>query len=89
MQNRTVCIEMDLVLNNLQRLICHKIQPTNQLSSSRKASALSITNCLVTFNRLKIHRSNMLSHHLIYAFHDQSHTNSDFMNLIQDISYMG
>ena len=27
--NRTICIKMDLVLNNLQRLICHKIQPTN------------------------------------------------------------
>ena len=28
--NRTVCIKMDLVLNNLQWLICHKTQPTNQ-----------------------------------------------------------
>ena len=30
--NRTVfiCIKMHLPLNNLQRLICHKIQPTNQ-----------------------------------------------------------
>ena len=27
--NRTIFIKMDLVLNNLQRLICHKIQPTN------------------------------------------------------------
>ena len=26
----TICIKMDLALNNLQRLICHKIQPTNQ-----------------------------------------------------------
>ena len=25
--NRTICIKMDLALNNLQRLICHKIQP--------------------------------------------------------------
>ena len=24
------CIKIDLALNNLQRLICHKIQPTNQ-----------------------------------------------------------
>ena len=24
----TICIKMDLVLNNLQRLICHKTQPT-------------------------------------------------------------
>ena len=24
------CIKMDLALNNLQRLICHKTQPTNQ-----------------------------------------------------------
>ena len=26
----TICIKMDLALNNLQRLICHIIQPTNQ-----------------------------------------------------------
>ena len=26
----TVCIKMDLALNDLERLICHKIQPTNQ-----------------------------------------------------------
>ena len=25
-----ICIKMDLVLNNLQRLICHKNQPINQ-----------------------------------------------------------
>ena len=25
-----ICIKMDLALNNLQRLICHKNQPTNQ-----------------------------------------------------------
>ena len=29
--NRTICIKMDLALNNLQRLICHKTQPTNQV----------------------------------------------------------
>ena len=27
----TICINMDLALHNLQRLICHKIQPTNQV----------------------------------------------------------
>ena len=27
----TICIKIDLALNNLQRLICHKTQPTNQL----------------------------------------------------------
>ena len=27
--NRTICIKMDLALNNLQRLICHKTQPIN------------------------------------------------------------
>ena len=26
----TICIKTDLALNNLQRLICHKNQPTNQ-----------------------------------------------------------
>ena len=29
--NRTICIKMDLALNNLQRLICHKTQTNNQL----------------------------------------------------------
>ena len=29
--NRTIWIKMDLALNNLQRLICHKTQPTIQL----------------------------------------------------------
>ena len=28
--NRTICIKMDVALNNLQRLICYKIQPTKQ-----------------------------------------------------------
>ena len=28
--NRTFFIKIDLALNNIQRLICHKIQPTNQ-----------------------------------------------------------
>ena len=31
--NRTICIKMDLALNNRQRLICHKTQPTNQIKS--------------------------------------------------------
>ena len=32
-RNRTIFIKMDLALNNLQRLICHKLnQPTNYLS---------------------------------------------------------
>ena len=26
----TICIKIDLALNNLQRLICHKTQQTNQ-----------------------------------------------------------
>ena len=25
-----ICVKMDLALNDLQRLICHKTQPTNQ-----------------------------------------------------------
>ena len=32
-----ICIKMDLALNNLQRLICHKTQPINQLSSNAGA----------------------------------------------------
>ena len=31
---------MDLALNNLQRLICHKTQPTNQPSHSLHISAM-------------------------------------------------
>ena len=31
----TICIKMDLALNNLQRLFCHKIQPTNQLTNQQ------------------------------------------------------
>ena len=30
----TICIKMDSALNNLQRLICHKTQPTNQHNSN-------------------------------------------------------
>ena len=30
MLNRTICIKIDLALNNLQKLICHKTQRTNQ-----------------------------------------------------------
>ena len=38
----TICIKMDLVLNNLQRLICHKTQPTTSLEEQgwRKRSYL-------------------------------------------------
>ena len=36
--NRTICIEMDLALNNQKRLICHKIQPINQPLLSHKPS---------------------------------------------------
>ena len=35
-----VCIKIDLVLNNLQRLICHKTQPTKQPTTSRVTSFL-------------------------------------------------
>ena len=31
-----ICIKMDLALNNLQRLICHKTQTTNQPTSELK-----------------------------------------------------
>ena len=32
--NRTIFIKMDLVLNNLQRLVCHKTQTTKQATRS-------------------------------------------------------
>ena len=31
-----ICIKMDLALNNLQRLICYKTQPTNQPTNQHK-----------------------------------------------------
>ena len=40
--NRTICINMDLVLNNLQQLICHKTQPTNRDHSPKKYTAFRI-----------------------------------------------
>ena len=27
---QTICIKMDLALNNIKRLICHKTEPTNK-----------------------------------------------------------
>ena len=33
--NRIICIKMDLTLNGLQRLICHKTQPTNNQSKHK------------------------------------------------------
>ena len=35
----TICVKMDLALNNLQSLICHKTQPTNH--SVTTATSLS------------------------------------------------
>ena len=37
-----ICIKMDLALNNLHRLICHKTQPTNQSFSIGYLFALSL-----------------------------------------------
>ena len=39
MLNRTVCIKMDLALNNQERLICHKTQ-TNKSNQSYKNAVL-------------------------------------------------
>ena len=36
-----ICIKMDLALNNLQRLICHKAKQTNKHS----AEAVEYTDC--------------------------------------------
>ena len=37
--NRTICIKMNLALNNLQRLICHKTQTKNQPTNREKSLA--------------------------------------------------
>ncbi len=42
--NRTIFIRMDLALNSLQRLICHKTQTTNQSVYSDLSQSLPITN---------------------------------------------
>ena len=34
-----IYIKMDLALNNLQRLICHETQPTNQPTNGWRVSA--------------------------------------------------
>ena len=39
-----ICIKMDLALNNQQRLICHKTQPTNQQSIRLPAIRAQVTN---------------------------------------------
>ena len=41
---RNICIKMDLVLDNLQGLICHKAKPTNQPTNQSIAH-----HCLVLF----------------------------------------
>ena len=44
---------MDLALNDLQRLICHKTQPTNQPSSLLISELLYLTqNVLITVSNL-------------------------------------
>ena len=47
--NRTICIKMDLALNNLQGLICHKTQPTNQKQNSI-SNQHDIKQCIVKIN---------------------------------------
>ena len=48
--NRTICIKIDLALNNLQRLICHKAQPTNQPSKSDLGVIILIINNLQLYH---------------------------------------
>ena len=48
--NRTIFIKMDLALNNLQRLICHK-NPNNQPSDSRLKTQYTQTK----FSSMKLH----------------------------------
>ena len=45
--NRTICMNTDLALNNLQRMICHKTQTSNQL--------LRTHNMQMTLRFLQIH----------------------------------
>ena len=42
-----VCVsEQDSALNNLQRLICHKTQPTNEPTLVQSAGAVEYTDCI-------------------------------------------
>ena len=52
----TICIKMDLALNNLQRLICHKTQPTNQPTNQS-------TNHITQSSRNGVSQSNGLVSH--------------------------
>ena len=45
-------IKMDLALNNLQRLICHKTQPTNQPTNHQVLfDVIQINLCLFLYDR--------------------------------------
>ena len=46
---RSIFIKMDLALNNLQRLICHKTQPTNQPAIQRTIFFFHLLTYLVYF----------------------------------------
>ena len=64
-----ICIKMDLALNNLQRLICHKTQPTNQpIKSIWPPSKFSISHpkCVI-FNGTR--STPYFFHHLLYKIH--------------------
>ena len=51
---------MDLALNNLQRLICHKIQPTNQPTN------LSIYLCVCVYVGVNKRKINSLTKVFVY-----------------------
>ena len=56
--NRTIFIKMDMVLNNLQRLICHKIQTTKQ-------SSILIKRIYIWLNSFKYSYLILISHLII------------------------
>ena len=62
-----IYFKMDLALNNLQRLIRHKTQPTNQLTKSTNqwktgdSSAKTFLTSGKFFNRQHIERGHLLS----------------------------
>ena len=65
-----ICIKMDLALNNLQRLICHKTQTTNQPEKNTNQEELIIhfTNTLINIANKTIPKTTISLKHFKPCF---------------------
>ena len=66
-----ICIKMDLTLNNLKKLICHKIQPTNQPTNQPTYLSLylsiNLSSCLNWFLSIYL-CSYLFIYHFIFIY---------------------